>query len=50
MATTWEEYIGAAAGLAPCLGRTQVVKQTTKKFKALIAMVKIFSTNNFRVV
>uniref|UniRef100_A0A0R3S6W9 ANK_REP_REGION domain-containing protein n=1 Tax=Elaeophora elaphi TaxID=1147741 RepID=A0A0R3S6W9_9BILA len=42
VATTWEEYISAAAGLAPSLGRTQVLKQSTKKFKALIAMAEDF--------
>ncbi|KAL3994333.1 GPCR-chaperone family protein [Acanthocheilonema viteae] len=40
--TTWEEYINAAAGLAPSLGRTHVLKQNTKKFKALIAMAEDF--------
>lgn len=49
MATTWEEYISAAAGLAPSLGRAQVLKQSTKKFKALVAMVKVFSSNNRRI-
>ncbi|EFO21513.1 hypothetical protein LOAG_06976 [Loa loa] len=39
---TWEEYISAAAGLAPSLGRAQVLKQTTKKFKALVAMAEDF--------
>ncbi|VDM21604.1 unnamed protein product [Wuchereria bancrofti] len=39
---TWEEYINAAAGLAPSLGRAQVLKQNTKKFKALVAMAEDF--------
>ncbi|VDK44507.1 unnamed protein product [Anisakis simplex] len=42
MPTTWEEYIGAAPGLAPPLGRAQMVKQNTKTFKALIAMSEEF--------
>ncbi|VDK78296.1 unnamed protein product [Onchocerca ochengi] len=42
IAATWEEYINAAAGLAPSLGRTHVVKQTEKKFKALVAMAEDF--------
>ncbi|VDM45284.1 unnamed protein product [Toxocara canis] len=42
MPTTWEEYVGAAPGLAPPLGRAQVVKQNTKTFKALIAMSEEF--------
>ncbi|VDK51166.1 unnamed protein product [Gongylonema pulchrum] len=42
MATTWEEYISAAPGLAPPLGRAQIVKQSTKNFKALIAMAEDF--------
>ncbi|VIO92987.1 conserved hypothetical protein,hypothetical protein [Brugia malayi] len=41
-AITWEEYINAAAGLAPSLGRAQVLKQNTKKFKALVAMAEDF--------
>lgn len=40
-ATTWEDYIGAAPGLAPPLGRQQIVKQNTKSLKALIAMVGV---------
>ncbi|OZC11951.1 ankyrin repeat domain-containing protein 13C family protein [Onchocerca flexuosa] len=41
-AATWEEYINATAGLAPSLGRTHVVKQTEKKFKAIVAMAEDF--------
>uniref|UniRef100_A0A915Q5S7 ANK_REP_REGION domain-containing protein n=1 Tax=Setaria digitata TaxID=48799 RepID=A0A915Q5S7_9BILA len=42
ISTTWEEYINAAAGFAPPLGRAQVLKQNTKKFKALVAMAEDF--------
>lgn len=40
--TTWEDYLGAAPGLPPPLGRAQVVKQNVKNFKALIAMSEEF--------
>ncbi|CAJ0558377.1 unnamed protein product, partial [Mesorhabditis spiculigera] len=40
--TTWEEYASAAAGLAPPLGRPQVVKFNQKQFKALIGMSEDF--------
>ncbi|VDN51188.1 unnamed protein product [Dracunculus medinensis] len=42
MPTTWEEYIGAAPGIAPPLGRAQVVKENAKSFKALVAMSEEF--------
>ncbi|MFH4978411.1 hypothetical protein AB6A40_005120 [Gnathostoma spinigerum] len=42
MPTTWEEYITAASGLVPPLGRPQVVKTSRKQFKALIAMSEDF--------
>ncbi|CAJ0955992.1 unnamed protein product, partial [Mesorhabditis belari] len=40
--TTWEEYSGAAPGLAPPLGRPQVTKFNQKQFKALIGMSEDF--------
>ncbi|CAJ0585920.1 unnamed protein product, partial [Mesorhabditis spiculigera] len=40
--TTWEEYASAAAGLAPPLGRPQVVKFNQKQFKALVGMSEDF--------
>lgn len=39
---TWEEYITAASGNPPPLGRPQIIKQTTKSFKAVIAMSEEF--------
>uniref|UniRef100_A0A914XRY3 Ankyrin repeat domain-containing protein 13C n=1 Tax=Plectus sambesii TaxID=2011161 RepID=A0A914XRY3_9BILA len=42
MPTTWEEYIGAAPGLPPPLGRAQVLKQNSKHFKATVAMSEEF--------
>lgn len=45
MPTTWEEYIGAAPGIAPPLGRAQVVKENAKSFKALVAMVNFLLIN-----
>ncbi|EPB73425.1 hypothetical protein ANCCEY_07496 [Ancylostoma ceylanicum] len=38
MPTTWEEYVGAAPGAAPPLGRAQILKQNEKQFTALIGM------------
>ncbi|KAK6036065.1 ankyrin repeat protein [Cooperia oncophora] len=32
MPTTWEEYVGAAPGAAPPLGRAQILKQNEKQF------------------
>ncbi|RCN38361.1 hypothetical protein ANCCAN_15720 [Ancylostoma caninum] len=41
MPTTWEEYVGAAPGAAPPLGRAQILKQNEKQFTALIGMVAV---------
>lgn len=38
---TWEDYITAPLGEAPCLGRTSINKESTKVFKATIAMVSV---------
>ncbi|CAB3405373.1 unnamed protein product [Caenorhabditis bovis] len=40
--TTWEEYIGAAPGAPPQLGRPQIVKTNEKQFKALVGMSEEF--------
>ncbi|KJH47014.1 ankyrin repeat domain-containing protein 13C-A family protein [Dictyocaulus viviparus] len=42
MPTTWEEYVGAAPGAAPPLGRAQVLKQNEKHLTALIGMSEEF--------
>ncbi|XGW10890.1 hypothetical protein V3C99_012414 [Haemonchus contortus] len=42
MPTTWEEYVGAAPGAAPPLGRAQILKQNEKQFTALIGMSEDF--------
>ncbi|TKR62334.1 hypothetical protein L596_026315 [Steinernema carpocapsae] len=41
-ATTWEEYLGAAPGLPPPLGRLQMVKSNSKTFKACVAVSEQF--------
>uniref|UniRef100_A0A0K0E5E9 ANK_REP_REGION domain-containing protein n=1 Tax=Strongyloides stercoralis TaxID=6248 RepID=A0A0K0E5E9_STRER len=40
--TTWEEYIGAAAGNPPPLGRCQVLKEHSKNLKASVGMSQDF--------
>uniref|UniRef100_A0AC35U868 ANK_REP_REGION domain-containing protein n=1 Tax=Rhabditophanes sp. KR3021 TaxID=114890 RepID=A0AC35U868_9BILA len=40
--TTWEEYIGSAAGCPPPLGRPQVFKENTKIVKASVGMSETF--------
>ncbi|VDK50470.1 unnamed protein product [Cylicostephanus goldi] len=42
MPTTWEEYVGAAPGAAPPLGRAQILKQNEKNFTAIIGMSEDF--------
>ncbi|VDM56559.1 unnamed protein product [Angiostrongylus costaricensis] len=42
MPTTWEEYMGAAPGAAPPLGRAQILKQNEKQLTALIGMSEDF--------
>lgn len=39
---TWEEYITAPVGHAPCIGRHTISKESNKQFKATIAMSKDF--------
>lgn len=39
---TWEEYIIAAAGKCPLLGRDLVYKESSKSFKATVAMSQDF--------
>ena len=41
---SWEEYISTPAGQAPELGRTHVAKESSKAFKATIAMVSVMVT------
>jgi hypothetical protein len=36
---SWEEYIGSEPGNHPTLGRNLVYKETSKAFKATVAMV-----------
>lgn len=38
---TWEEYINAEPGEYPTLGRDLVYKETSKTFRATVAMVNI---------
>uniref|UniRef100_A0A0N5BZX6 ANK_REP_REGION domain-containing protein n=1 Tax=Strongyloides papillosus TaxID=174720 RepID=A0A0N5BZX6_STREA len=40
--TTWEEYIGAASGNPPPLGRCQVLKEHSKNLKASVGMSQNF--------
>uniref|UniRef100_A0A1I7Z3Z2 ANK_REP_REGION domain-containing protein n=1 Tax=Steinernema glaseri TaxID=37863 RepID=A0A1I7Z3Z2_9BILA len=40
--TTWDEYLGAAPGVPPPLGRQQVLKSNSKTFKACVAMSEQF--------
>uniref|UniRef100_A0A0K0CXN3 ANK_REP_REGION domain-containing protein n=1 Tax=Angiostrongylus cantonensis TaxID=6313 RepID=A0A0K0CXN3_ANGCA len=42
MPTTWEEYVGAAPGAAPPLGRAQILKQNEKQLTALVGMSEDF--------
>lgn len=37
----WENYLNTTAGKPPCLGRHLISKESTKSFKATIAMVYI---------
>jgi hypothetical protein len=37
---SWEEYIGSEPGNHPTLGRNLVYKETSKAFKATVAMVR----------
>lgn len=39
---TWEEYISAESGNPPLLGRPLVSKESSKSFKATVAMVIFF--------
>lgn len=39
---TWREYVEAAAGKAPVLGRNQLTKHNSKSFKACVAMSEDF--------
>ncbi|KAJ8306024.1 hypothetical protein KUTeg_016569 [Tegillarca granosa] len=38
----WENYLNSTPGKPPCLGRHQISKESTKSFKATIAMSKDF--------
>ncbi|XP_071116878.1 ankyrin repeat domain-containing protein 13C-like [Haliotis cracherodii] len=40
--TSWSEYINALPGRPPCLGRTLIAKESTKGFKATVAMSEDF--------
>ncbi|KAJ1372069.1 hypothetical protein KIN20_034130 [Parelaphostrongylus tenuis] len=42
MPTTWEEYVGAAPGAAPPLGRAQILKQNEKQLTAMVGMSEDF--------
>lgn len=37
---SWGEYISSTPGNYPCLGRPVIVKESTKTFKATVAMVR----------
>lgn len=37
---TWNEYINSSAGHPPCIGRSPVLKESVKLFKANVAMVR----------
>ncbi|KAL5016839.1 hypothetical protein ScPMuIL_006428 [Solemya velum] len=39
---TWKEYINATPGKPPCLGRSMIAKESSKTFKATVAMSKEF--------
>lgn len=39
---TWKEYINATPGKPPCLGRSMIAKESSKTFKATVAMVMIY--------
>lgn len=43
---TWHEYISSEPGGHPTLGREILYKETTKAFRATLAMVSIFKMKN----
>jgi len=42
---SWKDYISAPVATYPCLGRTQVYKESSKSFKATVAMSEEFPLN-----